>query len=203
MFFDGGYWESEARLTFEEMAKSNPNHAYGKRNFRLLPIPNFKGTSDVPDQTKADNDRVIFGYGSQSAICIAAKNACKNLDVQLEVAKLFIQFVQRRDQLVDFTKNTGGGFRLAKFEAKPEEVTTFTKFGQSIYKQIEEGATVLTNLDVSEIRSNNSAKFEDAGWFFYISPSYNEPLSYFLKYPNKTVNEVFNQTLSDIQAKFE
>ncbi len=139
MFTEGGYWESEARAVFEEMAIVDKADGYGQRDFRLLPVPRFTNVSGVKAQT--NTQRVVVG-ASAGIVCISAKNKCENPTVQRELAELFLQFAQSREQLVDFTKNTGACFRPFTYTTKPEEIKTYTKFAQSVLNQINEGGAL-------------------------------------------------------------
>lgn len=198
MFMEGGYWESEARSVFDEMALENAAFGYGKRNFKLLPVPNFTGVSGVKDQTNAE--RCIFGKSRAQGcyVVLSEKNKCENKELQASLAKLFLKFVQQREQLVKFTKNVGACFRCYNFTIKPEEKAQFTKYGQSIMTYIEEGAKVVTNVPVSDFRKNNSGLFDEGNnaWSFIarkgVDTRMYDPFNYFYAYKGATVEECVN-----------
>ncbi len=203
MFLEGSYWENEARSTFDEMAKTNKNFGYGQRNFKLLPIPNFYGIADVADQTKDVTDRVITATGANgTGVCIASQNLCENYEVQVELSKLFIQFSQRRDQLANFTRDTGGCFKVFNFEPTKEELSGWTKFGQSIWAQMKEGAVMVTDFDESEIRWTNAERFKDTSWTFKHSV-FNEPISYFMSNPTHSVKQCFDNVYNTMSNDFK
>lgn len=201
MFMELSYWESEARAAFDQLAQENPDYAYGKRDFRLMPIPKFTGVDGITDQT--NTERVIVGRGADNYICISAQNKSKNTDVQVEVAKKFIQFIQQREQLVKFTANTGC-FRSYEFTATDAEKETFTKYGQSIMRYIDEGAILTSNLPLANKRKVNVGRFDETNnAFAFIAKKGNDvalydPISYFLKYKNQEVESCY----TDFKATF-
>ena len=134
-FPEGGYWEAEAIATFDFAAQTNPEMGYGKRDFRYLAIPSFDG--EVNPKATGKGSEVLYGSEANSLICITAKNSCENPQQQLELAKLFLQFVQSREQLSKSTKNMGACFRSYNFTATKEEIAGWTKYAQSVYKYID------------------------------------------------------------------
>lgn len=206
MFTEGGYWESEARAVFDEMAIVDKADGYGQRDFRLLPIPKFTNVSGVKDQTNTQN--VVVG-ASAGIVCISAKNKCKNPTVQRKLAELFLQFAQSREQLVDFTKNTGACFRPYNYTTTPEEIKTFTKFGQSVINQVNDGAALAIQVELAEDRINNASKYADGTnpWCFYARRGGEircyEPFSYFRKYSGASVTDCFNDMLNTSIAFFK
>ncbi len=193
MLFEGGYWESESRQVFADSAKryNDPSLDYGLRDFRLMAVPNFVGTTGIADQTNTSEKEVILASEEDSIICIAAKNKAEYPEVQLEIAKLFVQFVQSRGQLANFTRDTGACFRPYNFEANETEIKSWTKLGQNVYRYLEEGATMIP--DISNSRKRNEIAAAGTGWSFkYVENStYNTPIEVFFKFSNKTVDEVF------------
>jgi ABC-type glycerol-3-phosphate transport system substrate-binding protein len=192
-FMEGGYWEREAAATFERMAVTNKDHAYGKRNFKLFPIPNFVGVDGITDQTNTNEPEVILGGGEQALVFITAKNTCQNPELQLKLAKLFLQFVNSREQLAKFTKNTGACFRCYDFTPTEEELSSFTKFAQSIYSYIEDGSEILPCLNYADARKD-STKYGDR-WTFSATvgkTTFYCPASVFDKNANLTVDQCFD-----------
>ena len=166
-----------------------------------MPIPKFTGVDGITDQT--NTERVIVGRGADNYICISAQNKSKNTDVQVEVAKKFIQFIQQREQLVKFTANTGC-FRSYEFTATDAEKETFTKYGQSIMRYIDEGAILTSNLPLANKRKVNVGRFDETNnAFAFIAKKGNDvalydPISYFLKYKNQDVESCY----TDFKATF-
>lgn len=193
-FMEGGYWESEARTFFDTAAILDENLGYGKRDFRLFPIPNFVGDSRVPNQTNTQEAEVLLGFGGESIACIPKQNTCKNPEVQKTLAKLFLQFIHSREQLSNFTANTGGCIRPFTFTVDDEELKNYTKFGKSIYKYIDEGATIVFNY-CSEKRQeiDGAAEYKWTFEFKVGDVVINDPATAFYKYPKMTVEEMYQK----------
>ena len=207
MFMEQSYWESEARSTFSNLYDEGfDNYAYGRHDYRFMPVPNFTGVEGIADQTNIGKDkRVIVGRGADNYICISAKNKNANYDVQVEVAKDFIKFVQQREQLVKFTKNTGC-FRSFKYTPTLEETKGYTKYVQSISKYIAEGARLTSNLPLAAKRRANESLFDESNnaFAFVVNTATGklyDPFSYFRYESNKgkTVDDCFN----DFKASFK
>ena len=200
MFFEGSYWESEAKTTFDKMPSAL---GYGKRNFKWLPVPNFIGVDGIPDQDKEMADRVLDASSSyEYGVYISAKNKCENYQLEVQLAKLMIQFAQQRSQLVKFVKNTGCTWRPYDFTVKPEELSQWTGVAKSIYKFIEEGATVVSAFPYSEVRKLNPKKFSEGAWDFAYT-LYSEPFAYFMNVKNRTVDQCYNDMLNTLKSNFK
>jgi ABC-type glycerol-3-phosphate transport system substrate-binding protein len=192
-FMEGGYWEAEGRATSDTMSVTNPNDAYGKRNFKLFPIPNFVGVDGITDQTNTNEPEVLLAGGENALVFLTKHNASNNPEVQLRLAKLFLQFANSRKQLVNFTRDTGACFRCFDFEPTPAEKATFTKFTQSVYSYIEDGSKLLPKMEYSSVRKNNS-EF-DAKWVFTATvggTTFYDAASAFKNNPTATPAQVFN-----------
>lgn len=204
MFMESGYWESEARDVFNEMALENAEYGYGKRNFRMMPMPNFTDVDGVKDQT--NTARCFNGRsGDGCFVVLSEKNQCANKELQSQLAKLFLKFVQSREQLVKFTKNTGACFRCFNFSITEEEKATYTKYGQSVKTFLDEGAQVVFNVSVAEVRKKNLTLFDESNnaWGFVARRGTDtrcyDPFSYFYKYKGATVDDCYN----DLKTTFE
>ncbi len=173
--FEGGWWESEARETFDGMAWDNEDWGYGKRNFRLYPYPNMIGEEEVPDQT--NTQRLILGHheGQGCSVFLSKVSKAENQEVANEIGKKFLQFINKRDQLIKFTKNTGGCVRCIEVPTPytKEEIATLTKYGQSIYEFINEGAVLAYTCPTAEKRLSSPRGFGsgDGGWGFWAEPA--------------------------------
>lgn len=194
MFMESSYWESESRSVFDTLyRKGLDNYEYGKHDYRYMPVPNFTGVDGIAAQTSTD--RVLAARGADNYICISSKSSNANHDVQVTVAKDFIKFIQQRDQLIKFTKNTGC-FRSFKYTPTEEETNGYTKYLQSISKYISEGAKLVSDLPVAEKRRNNMSLFEDGNspFSFIIQVGDNvsyDPFAYFKANPDKTVEDCY------------
>ena len=198
-FMEGGYWEREAIATFDRMAVTNKDHAYGKRNFKLFPIPNFVGVNGITDQTNTQEPEVLLGGGDQALVFITAKNSCKNPELQQELAKLFLQFVNSREQLVKFTKNTGACFRTYNFTPTDKELATFTKYAQSIYSYMEDGSEIMPCLNFAEARKDSDFTGQ---WTFSAAAGttiYTCPASIFKNNPTLSVDSCYTALKTSIK----
>lgn len=183
MFFEGGYWENEARSTFDYAAQFNSEMGYGKRNFRLMAIPNFEG------QPNTDSREVLIGNTQTAAVLIAEKNACQNAEVQKKLAGLFMQFMHTREQLVNFTRDTGGCFKVYDFEPTKEELASWTKFGQNIYSYMSDGANMVLNIPKAAKWQRDYTKCEE--YISFHASGYADPATYFYNNKNATVNDCY------------
>lgn len=212
MLFEGSFWEIEAKMTFDDMAKTNPDFGYGKRDFRWLPIPNFVGVDGVPDQTKSVNengkyDRVLKGTaGHKTSICIASRADVENYDVQVKLAKLFIKFIHSREQLANFTKYTGGCWRPFDFTVTNEEVAEWPGVARSIYKYLEEGATIVDNLPLSNYIRDNQDLYAEGRWEFRAPGGYKgvyyDPIQLFMEQNKNAVNVTVQQCYNSMLTQF-
>lgn len=183
MLMEGGWWEVEAKEYFNTMGKTNPNLGYGKRNFRLLPVPDFVGVDGVETQT--NNERVLYGTGSNSLECVSANSPRK------ELAKLWLQFVHSREQLSSFTEETSA-FRPFNFVATEEEFARYTSYTKSIYTMIDEGAKTVTDHSNSKFYKANNSYFDTFKNQVKIgNTTYTEPMAAFVTDKNFTVSHAF------------
>lgn len=211
MFMEGGYWESESRKVFDDMGAFNPDYGYGKRDFRLMAIPRFVGDEWVPDQVNTQQIlRAAAPHGTN--IVLSKYNTSPNPEVALKIGKKFVQFINRRDQLIDFTKNTGGCVRCVEVptDYTEAELNSLTKYGRSIYEYLNDGARLAYTIDLADLRFNNPKSFVSGGdwnWGFACSivggAEYGDPLSAFMLSTNTpTRNDVFSGMLSFTKLKF-
>lgn len=212
MLLEGSFWEIEAKQTFDDMAKSNANFGYGKRDFRWLPAPNFIGVDGVPDQTKEISDRVLKGTAAhKTSILIASNCDVENYEKEVELAKLFIQFIHQREQLANFTKNTGGCWRPFDFNVTDEEVAAWPGVARSIYKMLEEGATIVDNLPMNDFMRNNQELYAEGAWEFRAPGGYKgvyyDPIQLFLeKNANAvtvTAKQCFDQMVTQLNSSWK
>lgn len=197
MFMEGGYWEIEAIDTFDRMGSLLPSNGFGQRNFKRFPIPNFVGVEGITDQTSEimEEPETLIGHSAYKNIAlVTAKNKAKNPELQQRLAKLFLQYVNSREQLVNFTAKTGACIGAYHFKTTKEERNTFTKFGKNIFEYIENGSKVAIDVPLHEFRRSNYADWEDNGrGYFYINEngvgSFADPFTFFADASSKTVND--------------
>lgn len=185
MLMEGGWWEQESREYADTLADFRPDLAYGKRNFKLLPIPSFVGVDGIVDQT--NTERVLFGRGAHSMELVYAGSE------KLEMVRKWLEYVHSRDGLSIFTRDTSS-FRPFNFTATPERYGEFTSFTKSIYTYIEEGAKRAYDLNISKVRRDNATKFANFMTEFVGTDgiTYFEPASAFRADSSWTTDSVFN-----------
>ncbi len=198
MFMEGGYWETEARNTFDAMGGAN---GYGKRDFRLLPVPNVAG------QTNTNSKEVVVTKGGDSLIFFTEKCTSSKLDVQNAIATKFLQFISSRPQVVKFTANTGACFKPFTYgfdgnSLTNEEISTFTKYSQSAYKYMCEAMKDGDNAVVhSAIRHKDRDSLVDSNnpKFMYFDGTESSPAKYFLHNVTGTVNDCFTKVQAQVK----
>lgn len=206
MFMENSYWEQEARGHFDKAAQRDPDQGYGERNFKYMPIPRFVGTTGIKEQT--NTERVLAATGADNYICISAQNKAQNKDLQTEIAKLFIKFVQQRSQLVKFTANTGC-IRPYNYTITKEEKATCTPYTRSILQFIEEGAKVVANLPIATKRQQKTGESgfneENNGFGFRAEVNGSlkfEPFSYLFTYKDKSVEDCYAEVKEQFKNHF-
>ena len=155
MLFEGGWWEIEAKPYFAEAAKVDSSYAYGNRNYKVLPTPNFVGTEGIAD--KEFSERILTASGATTTEFVWADSPNKDL------AKLWVQFTHSRECLSLFTKETSA-FRPYDFVPTTEEKAAYTKYTQSIYALIEEGAIVISDLDTATAKKASPGTYNESNW---------------------------------------
>ena len=198
MFMEGGYWESEAREFFNEAAEINPDMGYGKRDFRLLPIPNFVGVDGITDQTNTDGNEVLLGKTLTSLVFMAAKYKNKT-DVTDRLAKLFLQFMHSRKQLSNFTRDTGASFKTFDFTPTAEELCGYTKFAQNVWRYISEGSEIVPSICGTQKWKDNYNLCE-TNLTFCAAGSYSNAASYFINKPSATVADCYQAVQQTIRS---
>lgn len=199
MFMEGGYWESEARTVFDYAAVVDPDMGYGKRDFRLLPIPNFVGVDGITDQTNTGEKEVLLGKLLTSSVFITEKNSCENPQLQKKLAKLFMQFMHSREQLVNFTRDTGACFKVFNFTATQSEVAQFTKYAQNIYRYLEEGAQCVSSVCGTQGWKDNYTRYEKV-LTGCTAGMYTNAVSYFLNNSSATVSDCYAAVQESIKS---
>ena len=186
MFLEGSYWEEEARDYFEEMGNTNPKWGFGQRNFKLLPIPSFKG-SELDEgfiSQQEDNRQVlVMQNSSHSSILLSAQAE------QMELAKEFIKFIHSREMLVRTTQITSA-IRPYEYEFTDKEKADCTKFMQSILTMMESEKTdIVWGCDIRGGKVEMNAtyfkywrKFDPTGSFYLQTPSIKSVMAKFANY---------------------
>lgn len=200
LFAEGGYWESEVRGTLDGMANTtgNPDFGYGKRDFRRFPMPNMVGVNGIPDQAVTDDGEVLIANGGGSLAWFTDKGTTKNLDVQLKVAEKFLQFLHCREQLANFTKNTGACFKAYNFTATEQEMATWTKYTQNVFAYMQQGDVIHQSAIACQKRKDNVTDVVHS--FNYFDGSVYSPAQTFIASPNASVESVYASVVEKVKT---
>ena len=124
MLFEGEWWENEARATFNAMGEDNPDYAYGKREFRMMPIPSFESTNEA--------QRYTLGAWTGGACTIVNEKLVGDDEVKQEVLKLWLQYQYSTEGMKCFSKYTGATLPI-DYELSRTELKELTPFAQNMY----------------------------------------------------------------------
>lgn len=119
MILEGEWWENEARQFFNDMETVfGKDYAYGKRDFRYMPIPSFEGSKE--------DKNVITSFASGSTCFVNANSKAKDL------AGLWLQYSLSESALEAFTMETGC-VQAYDFDLSDTQKSTMTPFAQNVY----------------------------------------------------------------------
>ena len=133
MYMESNWWENEARAFFDAMKKSYPQYSWGQRNLKMMPVPNFVGTEDVPDTTQTKQTLLLNGGDS---LIVMNKNVETN--GKKPVAELFVQYLHSRTSLATHT-TTNGVIRPYDYELNDAEYAKLTPYSKSVWSYYQEG----------------------------------------------------------------
>lgn len=150
MFLEASYWENEARLSFDELS-SNPNWAYGKRNFAFMTPPRFVGTEGIDDQT--NNRTTLYARALTNFICMG-----KNGE-QPELAEDFLQFFLSRSSLISSmtTANSLWPYEVSFTDSEISNATPFMK--DVIETSFSDKVDIVFDENFNFFRQQNSSYF--------------------------------------------
>ena len=122
MLCDGCWWENEAKRAFADDAGAtgNPEMAYGKRDFRTMPLPAFDG------QVEESNGKHFF-HGGSSGSAFAVK---QDDPVKKEGILYFFKEYASDWNCKNYTKCTGAILPF-KYEMSEQERETLTPFARN------------------------------------------------------------------------
>lgn len=143
MLVDGPWWESEARETFDQLEKSDPNLAKEKRNFGWMPLP-------YPTQDMVGTKPTI--YDNIAAFAFAKSSLSEG---KAAAAKDLLRFVYSDDQLVEFTKDTGVKRNL-KYDIPEDAYDAMTPYGKSLARYMDGANIVFPYVNSTYFQSNLS-----------------------------------------------
>ena len=122
---EGDWFENEARATFNSMGVTNAENAYGKRRFRLMPVPHATAEEVAEGKTYK-----VGGFSNGYPIILNAKTLEGN-EAKEKVAKLWIQFTHSDSQMNVFTK-WSGSVRPYLYDVTEDTESQMTPFAKSI-----------------------------------------------------------------------
>ena len=122
---EGDWFENEARATFNSMGVTNAENAYGKRRFRLMPVPHATAEEVADGKTYK-----VGGFSSGYPIILNAKTLEGN-EAKEKVAKLWVQFTHSDSQMNVFTK-WSGSVRPYLYDVTEDTKSQMTPFAKSI-----------------------------------------------------------------------
>ena len=176
MLIEGGWWENEARDTFNIMSRTKDEYAYGKRKLKFMPMPRFtakdgSGTyNGIPDQLNTKT--TVVSNNSNGMIVVNAKSKYQ------DIAKQFIKFLHSDEMLAEFTVETGIP-RPFNYSLSGAQYNALTPFAKSVWDIITDKKT-----DVIYPLITNRKVTENIGWLggWY---------AFFSKIGGATKNDVF------------
>lgn len=122
---EGDWWENEARASFNSMGNLNPADGYGKRNFRMMPIPHFT------DEEVSAGKSYKFGGFSSGYPAVVNRLTVEGDPVKEKLVRLWLQFQHSRESLKTFTTHSGSSLAY-DYELTAEELSALTPFARSI-----------------------------------------------------------------------
>lgn len=209
MLLDGGYWEVNMKKEFESMSKGDASKGYGQRDFRLLPIPNFTDSKQgfSVQKEREDNAEILFA-STPGIVCMPKEYKNKN-DVQDRLAELFLYFTHSREQMIQFTKYTGGCIKPYHFDTSNIKEGDVTKFGANILSYLSDGAKIATTFPLTDLaKKNHSLLYNELNGNFVFrvvdgAMSYSDPISYFKYYSavqGVSASEAIDRCFDDMKA---
>ena len=120
MLIDGSWWENEARAMFNSIGELDGSRGFGKREYRMMLLPNFEGQ-------KSDKSVVLTGDTG----CIFLK---KDKDTnKIRVAKEFIAFLLKDDSLREFSRMTGS-LLAYDYDLTKNDLDALTPYSRNIFE---------------------------------------------------------------------
>ena len=166
MFMEGSWWENEAREVFDDMALTEESWGHGKRNFKILPMPNFEGTtlataertggSPIVSAQKDDRQVMVMSDADGSALFVS--NQAPHKDLAME----FVKFIHSRDMLA-LTTQVSSVIRPFEYGFTEEEMADCTPYTQSILTMMNDEYTdvIWGRAGRNSIVENNAQLFQN------------------------------------------
>lgn len=163
MLIDGTWWENEAKDAFERMESENPKYSKENSNYGFMPLPT------VVSGTPQENTMAVYDYIQSYAFISSYIDESK-----IDLAKEFLKFCYRPENLSRFTEMTGVARGLT-YNMSSGQLENMTSYSQSIWN-IHQNNEVVSVLSGNDIFMDNSASIESTLWS---SRSYASPWSAF------------------------
>lgn len=125
MLFEGEWWENEARATFNAMGEVDEANGYGKREFRMMPIPSFESTNK--------DQRYTLGSWTGGAVTIVNKLTLQDNPVKQRLAELWLQYQYSVEGLKCFSKHSGASLPF-DYDLTDAELQELTPFARNLFK---------------------------------------------------------------------
>lgn len=183
MLLDGVWWQEEARATFNEMiAAKGDSYSQSNRRFGFMPLP--KANQEEVDQARQDQ-RAQTLYNAQYSIAFIKKNIA---DWKLPIALDFMQFVNTRESLVEFTTVTGTTKALT-YSLNDSEKALLSPYGRSVI-ELQENSDIVYPFSNKPAFVNNASHFGTTA-LYKISESQLYPAEGFHDYKSMTAASWF------------
>lgn len=157
MLIEGGWWENEARDTFNEMGRKNSAYSYGNRKLGFMPFPKFIGGSDISDQKQTEGLTLFSSHG-RTVVCV------KPNTTKMEAAKEFVKFTTSNEILAHLTVQTGVT-RPYAYNLTQGQKDKMTPFGRMMWEIVShEKTSVAYNMKFHSGMYENSSYFENWPW---------------------------------------
>lgn len=131
MILEGGWWENEARATFDSLGANNEKYAYGNRRFAYMPVPQYN--------SGANEGETYYCSSAGVAVLINANTK------QLDLAKDFLKFTLTEHAMSTFTKHVGIA-RPYQYDLEEGVYESLTPFGRNFWD--------IVSTDMSEKEEN-------------------------------------------------
>lgn len=189
MLIEGSYWQREGDAIFTEMASIDESYSKQSRRFGMMPFP--KATEE-----KVGEEQTIAG-GAGSFIAVNGANTAI-VEKQMELAKLFIQYIHTDEILKVFTESTGAT-RPLEYEFTDEEMAALPYYTQTIWNFHKNNNIICPWANTNLVISNHD-EFNDQNTGFKITTAEEHPFSY-LK--NMTAEDAFGRLYTYKRSRWE
>ena len=180
MLLEGDWWENEARAQFEEMSGGDPDseYAYGKRNFRFMPMPKMDGQK-MEDTVFTSNSNGCAGFVRKDRDAVTQ-----------QVAGLWIQFMHANSSLATFTHETSSVLPY-NYTLTTEQYNALTPFGRDVWDiRHDENITIYHSAVAGDIYTNTVCKMGGVQEIKHANSG--NALRHFYNNPKVTAEEYFD-----------